>query len=206
MVLDNSGQEWQVKLTHFSRDVVEGQLLAQRPAASEPTLHLTLYQGVLKADKFEWVLQKATELGVSRFIPTLCQRSVVSRTDDLARKHNRWQRIIREAAEQSQRGRLPVLEPPLPLAQAIQTAQGNVLKLMAWEEASEPTLKTVLSRVNPSTIAVFIGPEGGFTAPEAVLAGPAGIQTITLGRRVLRAETAAIAVCAAIFYELGQWA
>jgi 16S rRNA (uracil1498-N3)-methyltransferase len=210
IVLDDLGQEWQVRLTQLSRDTVEGQLLAQRSAPGEPTLHVTLYQGMLKADKFEWVLQKATELGVSRFVPTLCHRSVVNRAEDLSGKQTRWQRIIREAAEQSRRGRLPVLESPLPLAQALhQAAQATppgALRLMAWEEAVEPSLKTVLSAVRPQTAALFVGPEGGFTTAEAQLAKESGLQLVTLGPRILRAETAAIAVCAAIFYQTDQWA
>jgi 16S rRNA (uracil1498-N3)-methyltransferase len=210
IVLDNSGQEWPVRLTRLSADTAQGDALISRPAPGEPTLHVTLYQGALKADKFEWVLQKATELGVSRFVPTLCHRSVVNRAEDLTRKYPRWERIIREAAEQSRRGRLPTLESPLPLAQAIQQmaqspSPGN-LRLIAWEETTEPSLKTVLAGANPQTVALFIGPEGGFTAAEAQLAQESGLQPVTLGPRILRAETAAIAVCAAIFYQAGQWA
>ncbi len=208
VVLDNSGLEWPVRLTRLNPNEAQGELLAQRLAPGEPDLRLTLYQGTLKADKFEWVLQKATELGVSRFVPTLCQRSVVNRADDLAGKQVRWQRIIREAAEQSRRGRLPALESPLPLPQALHQAAyatpPATLRLLAWEEAAEPSLKTVLTGANPQTAAVFIGPEGGFTAAETKLAVESGLQPVTLGPRILRAETAAIAVCAAIFYEAGQ--
>lgn len=209
VVLDNSGQEWRVQLTDFGRAEIRGQLVATQPTQGEPTVYLTLYQGTLKGQKFESVLQKGTELGVCRFVPTLCQRSVVSKQADLTPKQARWERIIQEAAEQSRRGRLPVLAPAAPLVQAIrqasQEAPPDSLLLLPWEEASEPSLKTVLTAVKPTSVAVFIGPEGGFTTEEAVLARQAGIHLVTLGPRILRAETAGLAVCSAILYELGEW-
>ena len=130
IVLDNSGTEWQVRLTEVGQDAVRGQLISQQSARAEPSLHLTLYQGTLKAQKFEWVLQKGTELGVSCFVPTICQRSVTHNIDALAKKQERWQRIIREAAEQSGRGLLPRLEPSMTLAEAVQYAGSNSLILM----------------------------------------------------------------------------
>jgi 16S rRNA (uracil1498-N3)-methyltransferase len=208
IVLDNSGLEYRVQLTTMSRDEVQGQVIAQQPAQGEPKLHLTLYQGSLKAQKFEWVLQKGTELGVSRFVPTLCQRSVVNKMDDLGSKRSRWERIIQEAAEQSRRGKLPVLEKAVPLAEAVRQASQQMrppLLLMPWEEASESTLKTVLRETNPQAVAVFIGPEGGFTADEAEIARQAGVRLVKLGPRILRAESAGLAVCAVILYELGEW-
>ncbi|MBI1878389.1 MAG: 16S rRNA (uracil(1498)-N(3))-methyltransferase [Chloroflexi bacterium] len=204
IVLDNSGLEWQVRLVEISKDEIQGQLVTQRLAQGEPSLPLTLYQGTLKAQKFEWVLQKGTEVGVSRFVPIICQRSIVSKADDLSHKQARWQRIIREAAEQSRRGRLPRLEPAMSLEAALKevTAQPASLLVMPWEEATGPTLKTALSGVKPQAAGVFIGPEGGFTPHEAALAREAGVQLVTLGVRILRAETAALAVCAVILYEL----
>ena len=209
IVLDNSGFEWGVRLTEVSRDVVRGRIVGQQPVQGEPGVQLTLYQGTLKAQKFEWVLQKGTELGVSRFVPTLCQRSVVSRAEDLDHKQVRWQRIIQEAAEQSGRGKLPVLEMALPLPAAIeqasQAAAAGSLLLMPWEEAEGPPLKAVLAGVQAKSVALFIGPEGGFTAAEAAIAQAAGVQLVKLGPRILRAETAGLAVCATVLYELGEW-
>ena len=207
IVLDNSGLEWQVRLTELRKGEVQGQIIGQQVVPNEPALALTLYQGMLKAEKFEWVLQKGTELGVSRFVPTLCHRSVGGPGG--AHKQARWERIIREAAEQSRRGKLPSLEPAIPLAAAIQQAsrltQPAPLLLMPWEEASGLTLKMALAETHPPAVGVFIGPEGGFTPAEAALAREAGIRLVTLGPRILRAETAAVAVCAAIMYEVDEW-
>ncbi|NJN97557.1 MAG: 16S rRNA (uracil(1498)-N(3))-methyltransferase [Anaerolineales bacterium] len=207
IVLDNSGLEWQVRLTDLRKGEIHGQIVGQRAALNEPKLALTLYQGLLKAEKFEWVLQKGTELGVSRFVPTLCQRSVAGPGGE--HKQARWERIIREAAEQSRRGKLPTLEPAIPLAAAIeqagQTTQSAPLLVMPWEEAAGLSLKMTLTTAHPSDVGVFIGPEGGFTPTEAALAHAAGIRLVTLGPRILRAETAAVAVCAVIMYQADEW-
>ena len=204
VVLDNSGTAWQVKLTEVSKSAVRGQIVDQQPAAGEPELHLTLYQGTLKAQKFEWVLQKGTELGVSRFVPTICQRSVVRDRNVLLKKHNRWLQIVREAAEQSGRGKLPELQPAMSLAEALTDAQSAELVLMPWEEATGVSLSTALAEPTAATIALFIGPEGGFAAIETTNAQRAGVNLITLGPRILRAETAGLVACAAIMYQAGE--
>ncbi len=205
IVLDNSGIEWLVILTEVGPGSVRGQLVGQQPIQNEPTLHLTLYQATLKAQKFEWVLQKGTELGVGRFVPTICQRSVGRDVETLAKKRPRWQHIIREAAEQSGRGMLPQLAAAIPWVEAVRHASSNSLRLMLWPEATALTLKEVLAGVRTDMVALFIGPEGGFTAEEAALARQAGLELVRLGPRILRAETAGLAACSAIFYALGEW-
>ncbi len=209
IVLDNSGQEWRVRLTALGQSEVQGEIIGGQPARGEPAVQITLYQGTLKGQKFEWVLQKGTELGVSRFRPVICQRSVVNHPRDVVDKYPRWERIIREAAEQSRRGRLPQLAPPLTLAEAIESpgrsAWPDSLALMPWEEASGPALKTILAETTPRQVAIFIGPEGGFSAAEAAQAQAAGIRPVKLGPRILRAETAGLAICAAVLYQLGEW-
>jgi 16S rRNA (uracil1498-N3)-methyltransferase len=205
IVLDNLGMEFLITLTRVGKDIVEGQIISQQPAQGEPGLHLTLYQGTLKGQNFEWVLQKGTELGVSRFVPTICQRSVVNKIDPLAKKYSRWQQIIREAAEQSQRGKLPRLEQPMPLAEAIQHAQATSLILMPWEKTVEPTLREILAKRKVNAAAIFIGPEGGFAREEVAMAREVGGQIVKLGPRILRAETAGLAVCAAILYAMDEW-
>ncbi len=203
IVLDNSGTAWQVKLTVVSKNGVRGQVVDQQLATGEPNLHLTLYQGTLKAQKFEWVLQKGTELGVSCFVPTICQRSIVRDRNTLQKKESRWQQIIREAAEQSGRGKLPQLQPAISLGEALTDAQSADLILMPWEEATGESLNTVLAKP-VTTVALFIGPEGGFSPSEAENAQRAGAKLVTLGPRILRAETAGLAACTAIMYQAGE--
>jgi 16S rRNA (uracil1498-N3)-methyltransferase len=202
-VLDNSGLEWTVRLTDVRPDRVRGEIESRQAASGEPALEMTLYQGLLKGDKFEWLLQKGTELGISRFVPVICRRSVV--TSVSAQKEARWRQIIREAAEQSRRGKLPTLAEPLPLAEALAGADAP-LRLMAWEEAAGgPGLKEILAGAAGTSIAIFIGPEGGLTPEEAALGQAAGARLVRLGPRILRAETAGLALTAAIFYALGEW-
>ncbi|MEM7347847.1 MAG: RsmE family RNA methyltransferase [Chloroflexota bacterium] len=204
VVLDNSGQAWQVKLTDVGKSQITGEIIAQQATSSEPAIQLTLYQGTLKAQKFEWVLQKGTELGISRFVPTICQRSIVTKIE--TKKYIRWQRIIQEAAEQSQRGKLPELTPTLPFPEAVQQAQSADIALIPWEEApAAASLKQHLTALQGQSLAMFIGPEGGFTPAEVDQAQNAGLNTITLGPRILRAETAGLALSTAILYELGEW-
>jgi 16S rRNA (uracil1498-N3)-methyltransferase len=205
IVLDNSGIEWQVRLTEVGKKSIQGRVEAQKQAQGEPRVHLNLYQGVLKGQKFEWVLQKGTELGISAFTPTICRRSIVRDLEALAKKETRWRQIIREAAEQSGRGKLPQLDQAQSFEAAIQQVQPGTLMIMPWEEAGGEPLKQVLTQAEPSKIALFIGPEGGFTAEEATLAREAGAKMVTLGPRILRAETAGLAACVAILYELDEW-
>lgn len=205
VLLDGTGRAWRVALAQIDKKAVQGQIKEPYLIESEPELRLTLYQGMLKGQKFEWVLQKGTELGVSTFVPVICQRSVVREREAIHKKFGRWQEIIREAAEQSGRGRLPHLEPPLLADEAFHHAQNAALRVMPWEEAGETMLKTVLAGGPVQNIALFIGPEGGFTAQEARLAQENGVHLVTLGPRILRAETASLAVCAAIFYEMNEW-
>lgn len=203
IVLDGSGQEWRARLTEVGAKQIRGRIIAHQMSRGEPTIRLTLYQGTLKGQKFEWVLQKGTELGVCRFAPTICRRSITR--DKLDKKRERWQRIIQEAAEQSGRGRLPDLAPAMTLAQALQEAQPLPLRLMLWEEANRSHLKQILRQTAATEIALFIGPEGGFTPQEAEQAAQAGARIVQIGPRILRAETAGLVACAAIFYELGEW-
>lgn len=205
VLLDGTGSAWLAIVTRIDKKGVQVQVEGPQPVDSEPALRLTLYQGVLKGQKFEWILQKGTELGVSSFVPVICQRSVIREPEAIHKKYGRWQEIIREAAEQSGRGKLPQLAPAVPLVEALQQAQASALRLMPWEEARETTLKTTLKQSQGQSVALFIGPEGGFTEEEARLAQAQGVQLVTLGPRILRAETATIAVCAAIFYEREEW-
>jgi len=210
IVLDNSGWEREIELTRVAQNVVMGHVVEERLATSEPRTKISLYQGVLKAQKFEWVLQKGTELGLIEFVPTVCERSVVGDLEDVDRKLGRWARIIREAAEQSGRGRLPVLRPALLFAQACQRAKrAGGLSLVPWEGEKATSLRSVLTagedgEDRPFSISIFIGPEGGLTQDEIEAARRYGLQSVSLGPRILRAETAGVAAASAILYELGD--
>ena len=220
LLLDNSGDEIIARVAKTNKASVEVHLLERRPGRSEPAVRIILCQGLLKSTRFEWILEKGTELGVSVFSPIICRRSMAGLEDTGSSKIQRWQRIIQEAAEQSGRSRLPELLPIRPLVNALNDISPSALSIMPWEEEHALTLHDALNSSNrstrnakatlavarssqtPTTIVLFIGPEGGLMAEEVALAQRHGVQVVTLGARILRAETAAIATVANVMYEL----
>jgi len=207
IALDNFGQEYVVILTAVSKNIVEAEILAERVVTAEPNLKITLYQGTLKAQKFEWVLQKGTELGISEFVPVISERSVLADAQVVDQKRMRWERIIQEAAEQSGRGLLPELRPAMMLGQAFRRATSlDGVSFVAWEGVKEELLKAKLSAHtnNPEHISLFIGSEGGFSEGEIEMARQSQIQPVGLGKRILRAETAGLVAASAIFYHFDE--
>jgi 16S rRNA (uracil1498-N3)-methyltransferase len=219
VLLDNSGDEVLAVLEESSRAGVVVQLLERRAGKSESPVRIILCQGLLKSARFEWILEKGTESGVAVFAPTLCHRSMAGLGNTGPARIQRWQRIIREAAEQSGRSRLPELLPVRPLMHSLNDIPPDALAIMPWEEERNHPLRYVLnsaigqkdtasSAMNagsiapPVTVVLFIGPEGGFMAEEVRLAQRYGVQVVTLGSRTLRAETAALASIANVMYEL----
>lgn len=209
LVLDDSGWEYLVRLDVTSAARAEGTILSKRESRGEPSTKVTLYQAVLKSDRFEHVLQKGVEVGVSAFVPTTCSRSVPRIRDEgfSGARYARWRKIIAEAAEQSGRGRLPSLFPPMTFPDACEAAGGCAL--LPWEGEQETSLKSVLRSwrnegVDASSVAVFIGPEGGLEAEEVRQARSKGVVPVGLGARTLRSETAGIVTAAALMYELGE--
>ncbi len=214
VVLDGQGQEYQVELTSVDHGSVSGRIVSRQLAAGEPPIHLTLYLALSRREKFEWMLQKCTEVGAATFAPVLTSRTLVQDERDTVKKLDRWQRILREAAEQSHRGRIPALREPLRFDAALQDAAHHDLKLIPWEGEQSVTLRQALTsptglaqtpgQRNPSA-AIFIGPEGGFSEEEIQSARRAGFQPITLGARILRMETAAVVAAALLIYEMENW-
>ncbi|MCL4835086.1 MAG: 16S rRNA (uracil(1498)-N(3))-methyltransferase [Caldilineaceae bacterium] len=205
LLLDNAGFAYPTEIIRVDRNAAEGSVLGQEVTEGEPPIFLSLYLCALKADKFEWVLQKGVEIGVSRFVPVISSRTIVRPAEKLTRKYVRWQEIIREAAEQCGRGRLPVLAKPLEWAAAVVEPSG--LRLLPWEEADATslTLGAALSGVDaPAACSLLIGPEGGIDAAEAAQAVAAGWVAVSLGPRILRAETAAITAAGLVLHRLGD--
>jgi 16S rRNA (uracil1498-N3)-methyltransferase len=210
IVLDNAGWEYKVSLAKVTHEQAVGEILQKRKAPGEPQTQITLYQSLLARDKFEWVLQKCAEVGVSRFVPVITARSLVRETAIKPEKIARWQRIITEAAEQSHRGRIPDLLPPISFEKILPDLRDFERCLIAWESAEDRqrfALRQALrsdKQTAPGTVAVLVGPEGGFTEQEIQLAQSAGAVPVGLGPRILRTETAAVIAAAIILYELGQ--
>ncbi len=202
ILLDGSGLEFHCRLLTVSHHSAGVAVLASRPCLAEPRRQLSLLQCSLKQDKFEWVLQKGTELGVSRFVPVISQRSIVRPAAALLKKYARWEAILREAAEQCGRARIPTLATPLEWRAAVASTQ--TLRLLPWEGAqSGSSLRQVLqeNQLSGGDLSILIGPEGGVSEQEAQAALANGWQLVTLGPRILRAETAALAAAAIVLSE-----
>jgi 16S rRNA (uracil1498-N3)-methyltransferase len=194
LLLDNLGEQMEAELTAVTRRQVTVRLITRQPAAGEPQLKLTLYQSLLKKDNFEWVLQKGTELGVSRFVPLLTERTIVSERAIKPNKLARWQRILTEAAEQCRRARIPELAPAQTFAEALAVPARPPFALIPAMGAATGLLEVLNGRSPlPNPIALFIGPEGGFSPEEISQAQAQGLIPVSLGPRTLRAETAALA-------------
>ena len=203
VLLDGSGREAEVALTAFGHDGVQGEVLACRAVPPPPGPAVTLYQAVLKGDRFAWVLQKATELGVAALVPVVTERTIVPWAEAAEGPRNaRWARIVREAAEQCRRATLPTLHPPLRWPAACRRmADSGAAVLLPWEEATAPLGPALAAARAAPAVHAAIGPEGGFAPAEMDLARAAGLAPVSLGPRILRAETAALAVCALLLVE-----
>ncbi|KAF0198136.1 MAG: hypothetical protein FD169_199 [Bacillota bacterium] len=172
--------------------------------SSEPQLEVTLYQGIVKGDKLELIIQKAVELGVSRIVPVMCRRSVVTLDQKKARERTvRWQRIAQEASKQSGRAKVPLVDQPLPIVDAL-TQDQSQLRLMAYEGGGT-SLKACFKGLSAiQTVSCLIGPEGGFEQVEVDMAKSHSYIIVGLGPRILRAETAPLTLLSILMYELGD--
>jgi len=212
VVLDNSGWRYDAEIISAKDSEVVCQVKSKSLVTTEPRTKITLYQGLLRSSKFEQVLQKCTELGVVSFVPVITERSLIGNLQSVSgAKSERWNRIIVEAAEQSGRGKLPTLRPPVLLQQACEEVRG--ISLIAWESEKDRSFRSVIKEklgstgsqtehaLRPFAVNIFIGPEGGFSPREVQIARAYGITPVGLGARVLRSETAALVVTALVLYE-----
>lgn len=246
VLLDNSGMAYEATILAQRRAGVELAIVRSWLAGGEPAVFLTLFQAVIKGERFGWALQKGTEAGISRFVPLICERNVVEDRQAFAGKRARWERIIQEAAEQSGRGRLPELAECQRFSEALldrcaalgcragqgspgtsgeepgafdvreaepgraedaAAAEGTTLRLIAWEAETSTGLRAALAdaALGPRPrIDLFIGPEGGWAPEEVRQAQAHGVQPVSLGPRILRAETAGVVAAAAILYAGGE--
>ncbi|WIG57609.1 MAG: 16S rRNA (uracil(1498)-N(3))-methyltransferase [Ktedonobacterales bacterium] len=198
-LLDGVGGEYPAQLVLVERKRVIARIGARQAGHAESAMRVVLCQGMLKAAKYETVLQKCTELGVAAFVPLLCERSVAAEEASES-KRRRWAKIVAEAIEQCGGTCLPELGTPRPLTHALTEVPAGGIALIPWEETREMPLRATLAGAiadrggiaSISEVRIFIGPEGGFSAREIELARLAGALPVTLGPRILRAETAAI--------------
>jgi 16S rRNA (uracil1498-N3)-methyltransferase len=205
-VFDGRGHEYIVQVKGIEDDGVVCQILQRTAVQAASALSIILGQGLPKAEKFEWVIQKATELGVSEIVPVLTERVVPHIAPrQRSAKAARWQKLAREACKQSGRATMPALWPPTPLDAFFGACQGAVLKLVLWEGEDKQLLRPVLTTAaRVASVAVLVGPEGGLTAQEVARGEAHGFRAVGLGKRVLRTETAGMVAVAILQYQFGD--
>ena len=210
------------RITDLTRDAVTVELIERVQNDTEPPYKAVMYQALVKGDKMDLIIQKGVELGVSKIVPVSCIRSIVKLdAKDSVKKIARWQKIAEEAARQCGRGMVPVIEPLLSYAKALEQAMEiSALVFLPWEGEKSRPLSDVLDKfaselpaaetglaegkADLPVLSFFIGPEGGFDPKEISMAQAAGVRTVTLGRRILRTETAGLAVLSMFIYRLEQ--
>lgn len=199
-LLDGQGEICRVRIERLERRRGSGRILTRRHE-TDSAFPVQLLQALPKGEKLELVLQKGVELGVSRFTPLVSGRSV-PRGKSSSTRHQRWLRVVQEAARQSRRPRIPQLDELCSLEEGLQQSEAP-LRLMLWEEGAVP-LQKVLPQTAPTAAAVLIGPEGGFAPEEVELARGAGFVPVLLGPRILRTETAGLAAATLLQYLYGD--
>jgi 16S rRNA (uracil1498-N3)-methyltransferase len=207
VVSDGLGADYDAVIERTDKNAVLARITAARINRTEPRLDITLFQGIPKSDKMDFIIQKCVELGVKRIVPVATARTAVrigNARGNASLKTARWRRIALEAAKQCDRGIIPTVEEPVMFNRALELAEGCSLKLLPYEEEETKTLRRFLRGLSAgigSRIAVFIGPEGGFDPGEVEEATRCGFVSVSLGPRILRAETAGMAVIAVLIYE-----
>ena len=206
-ISDGESRTYLCEVEAYEEDMAVLHILEEMEADTEPASKLYLFQGLPKSDKMELIVQKAVELGVYKIVPVAMKRCVV-RLDDkkAAKKADRWNSIAESAAKQAGRSRIPEVTMPLSYKEALKMAEELDVTLLPYELAGgmEVTREVIRQIKSGQSVGIFIGPEGGFEPEEVDAAVSMGAKVITLGRRILRTETAGLATLAVLMFELEQ--
>lgn len=206
-ISDSAEFEYQTEIITIDKNLIETKILDKQKFAREPELKITLFQGIPKQGKMETIIQKNVELGVYSIIPVFTHRTVVTDKGSFCKKIERWQKISDEAVKQCKRGIIPEIKKEIQFQDAVKELGQYDLVLFPYENEENYSIKACLRslQAKPQKVAIFIGPEGGFSDAEADALIAAGAVSVSLGRTVLRTETAGMAAIAMVMYELELW-
>ncbi|MBF0476937.1 MAG: 16S rRNA (uracil(1498)-N(3))-methyltransferase [Deltaproteobacteria bacterium] len=206
VLVNGLGQEFDGVIEAIDRAAVRVMITQDRSPKTESPVAITLIQALVKGPAMEEIIVKAVELGAARILPCYTSRTIpVLTSEKAADKQARWQRLAQAALKQCRRASLPAILPPIPFAQASALSSQFDLALLINESEADRGLKEVLrEKATVRSVAVLIGPEGGFSAEEVIAAETAGFTSVGLGRRILRAGTASLAILTILQYELGD--
>jgi 16S rRNA (uracil1498-N3)-methyltransferase len=209
--LSDGRELWLARVMRVARDEVDFALVERLPSHAA-RLNLSLLLAIVKMDRFEWALEKATELGVTEIVPLAAERSEKAPVAAATKRAERWERILRESAQQSRRLRPPALRSVAAPEAAFRAADANSVRIVLSERAGAPPMRAVISPLGdgagaqknaPLAVSISIGPEGGWTDAEFAAATASGFKEVSLGENILRTETAVCAALAAIAFALG---
>jgi 16S rRNA (uracil1498-N3)-methyltransferase len=205
---DGCGTRYRVEVVCAASEAIDCRIIDQHLEPARKTSSIVLGQALIKGDKMDWVIQKATELGVATIIPLHSAHSVIKpNRERLAHQRSRWERITRDAAQQSERWTIPTIENPKDLAEICRQYTSALVKGMLMERSSGLSLATMsLPQDSAHPIIILIGPEGGWAPDEQRLAREQGFLSLSLGPRILRTETAAIAALSVLQSRLDEMA
>lgn len=199
---DGEGMDYQCRIASLERGVLLD-ILSKEVCETEPKTKITLYQGLPKADKMELIIQKCVELGIDRIVAVSTERAIVKLDKKETKKLERWQKIAEAAAKQSGRGKIPEIgQQVLKFKDAVAEAKTLDGAIIPYEKEQETGIRQFVQNFQGESIGIFIGPEGGFSEEEIALAQENGVTPITLGKRILRTETAGMTTVAILLYEL----
>ncbi|MCD7824673.1 MAG: 16S rRNA (uracil(1498)-N(3))-methyltransferase [Clostridiaceae bacterium] len=205
---NGEGKDYVTRVSAVERDAVMLQIQKVQETGTELPARITLFQGVPKKEKMEFIIQKAVELGVYEIVPVLTKRCVVKFSDEkkMKKKLERWQAIAEAAAKQSDRGMIPQVHAPVTLDAAFDMARSLEYNMIPYElqDGISQSRECVAHACGKESVGIFIGPEGGFEADEIERAVAAGMEPITLGKRILRTETAGMALLAIMMFQMQE--
>lgn len=205
MLCDGEGTDFDAEILSATKEEVSLKILSARPCPAEPNLKVTLFQGLPKQGKMDYIIEKCTELGIAEIVPVSCKRSVVNvKEDKQDKKLARWRKIASESVKQCMRGVIPHITEVMSVKEAISYAKHLSHTVACYENEEQFSLKEALSGEKPDSLGIFIGPEGGFDETEIELFLKENIKTVTLGSRILRTETAGHTVLSCAMYEYGE--
>jgi 16S rRNA (uracil1498-N3)-methyltransferase len=206
---DGMKQHVLARIRDMQPTIVKAQIIEHLAVSSEPEMDIWIAQSLPKADKMELIIQKGTELGAARFIPFVSERTIVHYDDKKeAKRTERWQKIAKEAAEQSHRQIIPHVDPVRTWKEMMKFAAEADVAWICYEKETEvlwrPAIQQALINIAHRRLLILIGPEGGFSEQEIIQAKQANIQAVSLGKRILRTETASWVALTCLLYESGE--
>ena len=201
---DSEGDDFRGRVLYFSKEGATALIFDAFSTCTESPLEIVLLQALPEKERMEWIIQKSTELGVSNIVPFKSERSIsLEEREEKQKKAHRWQAIAVKAVQQSRRAKVPRIEPYRTFQEALNFCGNEGLKILLWEKKGK-SLRRILRQNCPKKIYIMVGPEGGFTEGEAMLAEAKGFVSVKLGQRILRTETAAMTLVGILQFELGD--